>query len=154
MQADSSNDDSFDFNLNLKDSSNNALTDTYAYNIHSEDGTLVSTGTITNNDTFSLKDGQYILVSGLPDGTQCTVSETTTGYVTSYTVDSGSKTTGTEASAIIEKDETVTVHFINSVTYELPSTGGFGTRMFGPIGLALCGSTGVLLNRCRKRYRV
>ncbi|MCD8371005.1 MAG: fibro-slime domain-containing protein, partial [Clostridiales bacterium] len=141
----------FSFSLGLTDSNNNTLKDTYGYRIYNSDNTESSTGTITNNGTFQLTDGQYIIVSYLPVGTICTVKETTSGYVTTYTVGSGTSETGTSAEVTIEENETVTIHFLNTREFTLPESGGSGVWMFASMGVALCGATGVVFYRRRRR---
>lgn len=107
-------DETFGFTLSLKSSSGSALTNTYAYDIFNSDGSKASSGTIGNGGTFTLKDGQYILVEYLPVGTQCTVTETNTGYTTYYTVGSGNLTEGTAGSGSITNGGTLTMKFVNS----------------------------------------
>ncbi len=142
----------FEFTLDLKDSSNNTLTDTYSYTIHDSDGTLDSTGTVTNGSTFKLTSGQYIIVSSLPDGTVCTVTESDTdGYITTYKVNSGSYEEGSIANTNIIKDDTMEIYFLNSCEYKLPESGGSGVWMFTSIGVALCGATGIVFYRRRRR---
>ncbi|MCD8121461.1 MAG: fibro-slime domain-containing protein [Clostridiales bacterium] len=141
----------FKFTLGLKDSSGDELTDTYGYTIHNSDDTQVSTGTITSGGTFELSDGQYIIVSYLPDGTECTVTETSTNYVTTYKVDSGSYDSGLSASTSIVDDDTVVIHFLNTREYTLPESGGSGVWMFASIGVALCGAAGVVFYQRRRR---
>ncbi|MCD8017516.1 MAG: fibro-slime domain-containing protein [Oscillospiraceae bacterium] len=141
----------FEFTLNLK-KGNSALTDNYGYVIYSADGTQSSTGVVTDGSTFNLCGGQYIIVSYLPVGTVCTVTEATSDYTTTYTVDSGSTETGTSASATIPDGDTATIHFVNTRDYALPSTGGSGTWMFTAAGIALCAATGgVYVTRRRRR---
>ncbi|MCC8182751.1 MAG: SpaH/EbpB family LPXTG-anchored major pilin [Clostridiales bacterium] len=108
-------DETFNFTLSLKNSSGTALTNTYIYDIHNADGTKASSGTIGDGETFTLKDGQYILVEYLPVGTKCTVTETTiTGYTTYYTVGSGSLTEGYAGFGSITNGGTLTMKFVNS----------------------------------------
>ncbi|MCD8191584.1 MAG: fibro-slime domain-containing protein [Oscillospiraceae bacterium] len=141
---------SFDFTLNLE-KDGTALTNNYGYVIFDADYYQIKEGTVTNGSTFSLSDGQYIIVSYLPVGTVCTVTEANSDYTTTYTVD-GSTETGKIASATIPDGDTATIHFVNTRDYALPSTGGSGTWMFTAAGIALCTLTGGVYVTRRRRH--
>ena len=66
------------------------LTGSYPYAIYETDTDPIEngTGTITNNGSITLKDGQRVVISGLPDGTKFEISENeagTNGFETTYT---------------------------------------------------------------------
>ncbi len=132
-------DETFSFTLKLKDSSNSALKNEYAYDIHNADGTKASSGSIGDNGTFILKDGQYIVVNYLPAGTVCTVTETETGDYAVYTVESdGSLTEGKSDSGSITDGNTLTMKFVNSTPdvekKVQDSTGGWADDNTASIG--------------------
>lgn len=91
-------DATFTIKVDLKDAENNTLTGNYNYEIkNAADGTAVQesfmlffsravTGTITNGGTIQLKAGQYVEITGLPEGAQYTVTETPvpSGFTASY----------------------------------------------------------------------
>ncbi len=141
----------FEFTLNLKNSSGSALTDLYGYTIYNSDGSHYATGSIESGDTFYLSDGQYIIVNYLPDRTVCTVTEKSSDYTITYTVNGSSTETGTSVSATISDGSTATIHFVNTRDYALPSTGGSGTYMYAVVGVFLCGGAALLTIRCKKR---
>ena len=90
-------DSTFTIQVDLKDAANNALTGNYNYKVFNADGSEAQesfmlffsravTGTITNGGTIQLKAGQYVEISGLPEGAQYTVTETPVpdGFTVSY----------------------------------------------------------------------
>lgn len=106
---------SFDFTLHLTDESGAALTDDYSYAVFGGDGSQISTGTIGDGGTFSLSHGQTITVTGLPAGTQYSVTEVQTEDYTSEIV-SG------QASGMIQADAEADVLFNNRRVEEQPET--------------------------------
>ena len=69
---------SFSFAISLKDASGADLAGTYLANVYNEEGTQVgpSDFEITNGSTFTLKDGEYVIISDLPEGARYDVTET------------------------------------------------------------------------------
>ena len=106
---------SFDFTLHLTDESGAALTDAYPYAVSGGDGSQISTGTIGDCGSFSLSHGQTITVTGLPAGTQYSVTEAQTEDYTSEII-SG------QASGTIQADAAADVLFNNRRVEELPET--------------------------------
>ncbi|MCD8022718.1 MAG: fibro-slime domain-containing protein, partial [Lachnospiraceae bacterium] len=142
----------FTFTLTLANSVGTALTDSYSYAVYNSDGQHSSTGTITSGSTFTLSDGQYIIVNYLPDGTKCTVTESDSDYATTYTVDSGTSTEGRIASTSVSSGNTTTIHFLNTLQYDLPFTGGSGILPYTTAGIALFGGATLVLFKRRKKY--
>ena len=105
----------FDFTLHLTDGSGAALTDDYSYAVFGGDGSQISTGTIGDGGTFSLSHGQTITVTGLPAGTQYSVTEVQTEDYTSEII-SG------QASGMIQADAEADVLFNNRRVEEQPET--------------------------------
>ncbi|MBQ8281712.1 MAG: hypothetical protein IJZ25_04865, partial [Lachnospiraceae bacterium] len=67
----------FEFKLTLRSTVNNAtLAGNYPYVIYNANGTSSKSGNIANGGTFNLSNGQYIVISKLPEGTKYTVTET------------------------------------------------------------------------------
>ena len=110
-------DKEFEFTLELKGGSPEAeLTDEFKYVIYDSSDEEVSDGKIKSGQTFKLKDGQYIIVEGVPTGTKYTVTETeAAGYTTTV-----GETTTQEATGTIVLDETATAAFTN--TYDATGT--------------------------------
>lgn len=106
---------SFDFTLHLTDESGAALTDAYPYAVSGGDGSQISTGTIGDCGSFSLSHGQTITVTGLPAGTQYSVTEAQTEDYTSEII-SG------QASGMIQADAKAAVLFNNRRVEEQPET--------------------------------
>ena len=67
--------EAFTFTLSLE-KDGVALTDTFDYQILSEDGSVSVTGTISHGGAFELKDGEKIVITGLPIGTAYELEET------------------------------------------------------------------------------
>ena len=77
----------------------------YNYTVTNADSTQASTGTIQNNDTFTLKDGQTAEIVGLPVGSTYTITEPEEKLPKGYTQKSIDNDTGT----VTAKASTVTV---------------------------------------------
>ena len=93
-------DKEFEFTVTLKNTDDTALTGDYSYT-----GTGASNGTLKSGDTFKLKHGQSITITGLPVGTTYEVAETKAeGYTTTKNGDTGT----------ITKDTTATAAFTNT----------------------------------------
>ncbi|MBR4024461.1 MAG: Cna B-type domain-containing protein, partial [Firmicutes bacterium] len=113
----------FTFTLDLEDSSEEEVEGTFNYVIYNSDDEKVSDGTISSGGTFKLKDGQYIIVEGLPAGTTYTVTETEEdGYTT--TVD-GTETLEATGTVIVDNPTTDPVEMASSEftnTYDASGT--------------------------------
>lgn len=117
--------------------------------------------------TISVEVGKALTVKGLPYGLSWKVTETNAeAYTTSYVIggDSLSKdealkaegrTPGRETTETSLTDATDTVTFINSITYELPSTGGPGTILYTLAGICMMLGASLLYRFMLKerRYR-
>lgn len=70
---------SFKFTVRLytvaEDGTQTNLTNQYDYAVYATGETPVSTGTISDNGEITLADGQYVVISDLPNGAQYTVTE-------------------------------------------------------------------------------
>lgn len=100
VSGDAPADATFTFTVNLKDASGNALTGTYSY-------TGSKTGSISDGGTLTLAAGQSVTITGLPNGTQYTVTE---AVPDDYTVDANPQT-GTISSGVTDtKTFTNTYH--------------------------------------------
>lgn len=74
----------------------------YNYTVTNADSTQASTGTIQNNDTFTLKDGQTAEIVGLPVGSNYTITEESlpTGYTQTSITGDGTGTVTAKASTV------------------------------------------------------
>ncbi|MBP3673359.1 MAG: CHAP domain-containing protein [Oscillospiraceae bacterium] len=132
----------------------------YPMVVKDADGNTVRDGNLTISDltaTFTLKHGQTITINNLPVGTGWTVTETTPdGFKVTYSGTTGGSAIsgdGNAASGTINKDGS-TVTFTNTQTYELPETGGAGTKSYTILGLLLIFiGTAFLMYSNRKRRR-
>lgn len=129
----------------------------YPAKVYDADGNIVRQNEIVFTDGATVvnevRSGETISISGLPVGTQWTITETTTdGYIVSYTVNGESCEGATSGGSIILGDTKVVC--TNTQTYVLPETGGAGTTTYTLAGLMLmlCG-TAYLLYRLKKRRR-
>ena len=170
----------FTFKIKLE-GANGKLKDDYAYfkydkngNVISGEGGILTWETIADGETFTLKDGEYIRIQYLPQGTTYTVTESNTeiqGVVYDSTDITGDDKRGEiknesvsaedlSGGSVLEIDGTVPVNNTSEVTYTnkytlfaLPKTGGFGSILY-TIACLLClfgaGSAGFLY---RKKFR-
>lgn len=147
--------DEFNFTIALSDSNGNHLLDDYAYTRYAADGSEIATDLITfDGGTFSLKNGEYIIIRYLPYGTKYTITENGTGdpnasldgkYTVSGTVNAGGSSesvpfTGVTASGQIQTGQNGEVIYTNKLNPKLPDTGGAG-----PYPLMLAGATLVVV---------
>ncbi len=101
-------DKAFTFKLGLSDATNS-----YAYNILDEEGAVVKEGTIKNNDTFTLKDGQKMVIMNLLPDVKYTVTETQeAGFTTKATLNN-SAVSGMAVSGTIVAGEVDHVLYTN-----------------------------------------
>ena len=108
---------------------------------------------VHDGDKFTLKDGEYIMISYLPPGTTYTITEVSESdeYKVITKVDGEEKDSGkvTEGET---SDTQITVEYVNNYhVYELPETGGDGLPLYTIAGAAcLVLGAGFLY---RKRFR-
>ena len=106
----------FNFTIDLKNAKGNALSNQYAYTKYEANDTVVTTGTIGNGGKFTLKSGQYLIITDLPYGSQYVITEASApGYTTTNVVNGVVSDTGNAAGAFIQ-GATNTVLFLNAVT--------------------------------------
>lgn len=130
------------------------LSGTYSCTRRTADGTE-STESITLDDAgkaaFKLKDGESLKISGLPYGVKWVVEEAgSKDFVVKYVIGSGAETEGNSAAGdvIVGSD---TVQFVNYSTYELPESGGSGTKWYTIGGLVLLFGAFLMYRKIRKR---
>jgi len=89
-------DATFEFKVNLKDASGNALTDNYPVGIYNANGTLIDSTvrTVTDGGSIYLKANQYAQIMYLPHGATYTVEEVNVpgGFTQTAMTDSGNGT--------------------------------------------------------------
>ena len=109
---------SFKFTIALKDAAGNDLTATYNAQVYNgSDEAVGKELALTNSGTFTLKHGEHLVVSGLPEGAVATVTEAAAGdgYAQTSPVDGdGNPTSGT--TTVATGDEPATIAFTNSYT--------------------------------------
>lgn len=104
----------FGFTLELTDAQGNTLTGTYPAEKKMSDGSVETLeNPIGNNSSFSLKDGESLVIYNLPLGTKYNVTEDSTGgrYETSVQVDAGEKTSGSAAEGTITENPSEVLFF-------------------------------------------
>lgn len=149
----------FVFDINFTDADGNHLHDDYSYSRYSKDGELLETDVIIwNGGTFRLRNGEYIIVKYLPDGTKYTVTEHSyDDYKTSiYLVNDGEIVPGSTATGSIDisKKKQLEVRIINELDIWLPATGGSGTTNYilgGSLLIAAAMIYGYRLRNKRKK---
>lgn len=111
---------------------NTTLTGSYNYTLYDASTKKETTGNLKLTDTFKLKDGDYIIIEGLPIGSKYKITElTTNGYTVKNKINDGDTQTGATASCSsdscsINNGGTQTVEFYNIAGYILPATGNSG----------------------------
>ena len=106
----------FNFTINLNKADGSAESNQYAYTKYEANDKVVTTGTIGNGGKFTLKSGQYLIITDLPYGSQYVITETTVdGYTATNVVNGVVSDTGNAAGAFIQ-GATNTVLFLNAVT--------------------------------------
>ena len=111
---------------------NTTLTGSYNYTLYDSSTKTETTGKLKLTDTFKLKDGDYIVIEGLPIGSKYEITElTTNGYTIKNKINDGDTQTGATASCSsdscsINNGGTQTVEFYNIAGYILPATGNSG----------------------------
>lgn len=107
----------FTFNIRFYDASGAEILDDYAYNKYDKEGKQIGDTDLIIHDgsSFTLKDGEYIIIKYLPFGIRYTVTETPAdGYTVSSTVN-GVLQTGNEAKGTIIHGVSNTVLFTNTI---------------------------------------
>lgn len=111
----------FTYTLNLTDG-DQALSDSYTITKYNSDGTQSGeVGTIANGGEFTLQNGQYVVIEGLPDGISYSVTEAAKEYYTpSVAPDTGDQ----DASDGLTSTGTITSAQQSQVTYTNNFWGG------------------------------
>ncbi len=103
------------------------------------DGTVTTETIVLSGGSaeITLKHGESITIPELPYGTVWTVTEKNAdGYNVTYTVNDGAVTSGKTVSGATGETD-ILVSFTNKPGYELPNTGGIGTKSYTIAGLML-----------------
>ena len=145
----------FAFDISFTDSNGNALPDDYSYSKYDAQGNyLLSDVIIYDGGSFTLKDGEYIIVKYLPYGTKYTITEAESPQSCRTTVQvngGGIEESRTAAGAIPDSGERQNVLYTNFMQYVLPETGGTGTHWYTLGGLCLTAGALLLLYRSKTR---
>lgn len=116
--TDSTSDDKFTYTLNLSGVEDGAEFAITKYNANDEQ--VGEAGTISSGDTFTLKDGQYVVIADLPGGANYTVTETdSTNYIESVEGDDSIENNVTAEGTIVvgqTKQVTYTNTYVQPVT--------------------------------------
>lgn len=157
-------DEEFQFTVDLFGPDGSRLPDDYAYNRYDASGSLIGSDLIIHTGgTFSLKNGEKVVIKYLPVGTTYTIREvfgddpmsvTNGGYSPSYkyyvnaTVEEFDSL-GEFEGTIVQNDSAILrkVVFKNTKPYELPATGGIGTHWYWIGGGLLIAAALVLWRR-------
>ncbi|MCI8402047.1 MAG: fibro-slime domain-containing protein [Lachnospiraceae bacterium] len=168
----------YEFEINFTDKDGNNLPDDYSYtrfkkNPDGTDEVIKSDVIVFDGGKFELREGEYIIVNFLPDGTRYTIRETG-GHIINedgskgndiselfkpfYQVNGNAITEGDTVTGTIVVDREAAqpkedvVQYVNQKRYKLPETGGAGTIIF-TIGGILLLSTGALYSYDLRRRR-
>ncbi len=130
------------FKIELLSSENgSALDRTFSCLQTTANSSNVIYGTVKNDTTITMKAGDTVTVSGIPDGTFYRVTELTTeGYKVTANNSEGYIVSGTMQSGKI-----MPAAFVNTPYFELPETGGPGAEKYTIGGLLLIMAAGMLL---------
>ena len=142
----------FEFEIKLTDANGAELKDDYSYTRYDSNGDVIKNDLIVyNGGSFKLKDGEYIIINYLPNGTKYTIKENVpNGFHASTKGSSGIIIPGNEATGTIVTDKMDVVQYINTASYALPNTGGCNTQLYAMAGLVLIFSAAYLLYRQKK----
>lgn len=110
-----------DFTFTVNFNGDAELAGDYTYTV-TANGTQVTTGTVVDGDAITLKAGQVARITGLPNGTTYTVTETA---VPGFTTFVNGETTDT-ASGTISAGNTADAAFTNNYTVEEAVVSSFG----------------------------
>ena len=151
--ADSSQE--YAFNICFTDINGNSLPDDYSYSKYDAQGNyLLSDVIIYDGGSFTLTDGEYIVVKYLPYGTNYTITEVESQQTCRTTVQvnsGGIEESRTAAGTIPNSGDRQNVLYTNITQYELPETGGTGTHWYTLGGLCLMAGALLLLYRTKTR---
>lgn len=132
-------DQAYEFTIHFKNEDGADLPDDYSYTKYNKDDKVIGYDVIVHDgDKFTLKDGEYIMISYLPPGTTYTITEVSESdeYKVITKVDGEEKDSGkvTEGET---SDTQITVEYVNNYhVYELPETGGDGLPLYTIAGAA------------------
>ena len=149
------NGDEFYFTIRLKGADGNRLPDDYSYTKYDKENNIIGHDlVIWNGGEFTLKNGEYIIIRYLPQGSKYEIVESDTAltivdgtaeeseihYFTDITVDGAEKGDNLETDKVadgsIPQKDTSVVHYNNKYhAYELPETGGSGTTPYTMAGV-------------------
>lgn len=101
----------FTYTLNLTDG-DQALAGSYTITKYNENDQQVGdTASISDSGTFTLQDGQYVVIDDIPQGASYSLIETeVSNFTPSFSVDSGEVVQGTQAQGIIDSDGSTVVY--------------------------------------------
>lgn len=137
--------ETYQFQVDLKTSENgSSLNQTFSYS--KSDGTY---GTVKSGGKIALKADETVTISGIPAGTYYKVTELSTqGYKVTVNGDEGYIISGK-----IETGAIKPASFVNTPYYELPDTGGSGTRWYYIYGglFLIAGLAFFAYKMCKKR---
>lgn len=152
--------DEFGFEIEFKDENGNTLQDDYSYTkyeiVEGVEKEIEKDILIWNDAKFTLKAGEHIRISFLPEGTVYTITEigpvevnpTEHGQGVDWNVkpdnpyapdiSGGDNPTGTTGgvTGTVSKNEIVQIKYNNIEKFVLPETGGFGTTLYTMAGVA------------------
>lgn len=139
----------FEFDINIYDSDGTQVKDDYAYTKYDAEGNKLDSDLVLHDgSSFTLKNGEYIIIDYLPFGTRYTVTERDpTGYNVSSKIN-GVVQLGSEATGTIIKDVVNQVLFTNTidkVDMTLQKLDVSGTPLTGAV-FSLTDSNGNLVN--------
>ena len=162
----------YEFRIEFKNTEG-PLLDNYSYAKYDSEDQLVDNlydVLITNNETFRLGNGEYIMLHYLPAGTTYTITETGRAFKKGedipiegekdkydVTVDTGNgKNEGEVTGGTVGGDITdITINYINDYGYKLPETGGPGPEVYTAAGvLILLFGAGFVYRRKFRERRV
>lgn len=119
-------------------------------------------GKLTFNDdgkaTISLKSGESLQIKGLAYDTKWTIKETNAdGYKVTYEVQQNSESVidgkGTDSTGKMVVG-TTTVEYTNEKQYQLPNSGGIGTKVFAICGIVLMSTAMILFYNKKREGRI
>ncbi len=149
-------DQAYEFAIHFKNANGGNLQDDYSYTKYDKNDQMIGYDVIVHDgDKFTLKDGEYIMISYLPVGTTYTIEEVSKSdeYHVTTKVDGEENESGTVTEGETS-DTQITVEYVNNYhVYELPETGGSGLPLYTMAGAAclLLGASFLYRKRFRER---
>ena len=129
--------DEFKFRIRFYDKDGNTILDDYAYTKYNADATAAEDEIIVcDGDTFTLKDGQYIIIKNLPLGIKYKISEMTPANYTVTSTVNGVTSVSKEAGGSVLKNQNNFVQFTNTGS----SSAGFTLKKVDQDGKPLSGA--------------